>query len=111
MEEYRKKKIEDDFEALSDSYHRNEKSTTGVEDVLQFLLDNFRSNPEKVWWWSYEFVGQHNSKGGFLSHRAPARASDLALHESDLVEDRKIGRLKVYRLREENMDKIIERLK
>lgn len=74
----------------------------GIQKVLQFMLDN----PKKIWWWSYEFVGKVNSKGDFLSHRSPARASDLAIHYPDFVEDRRIGKLSVYRLKTENIEQI-----
>lgn len=84
------------------------KSTTGIREVLQFLLDK---KEEKIWWWSWEFVGKTTSKGGYLSHRAPARASDLALHHTELVEDRHIGRFCVYRLKKENLNKVTEFLK
>lgn len=80
---------------------------TGIRDVLQYMLDHI----EKTWWWSWELNDKVNSKGGFLSHRACARASDLALHHSDLVEDRRVGRFKVYRLKVENWDKINEFLR
>ena len=98
--------VEMEFIQFQERYSLTKKSQTGVESVLQFLLDH----PERIWWWSWEFVGKNNSKGGYLSHRAPARASDLALHEPELVEDRRIGRFKVYRLRRENIDKINNRL-
>ena len=100
-------RIEYDFQKMQLWYSSRKKHGTSCKDVLQFLVDNYK---EKVWWWSWEFVGETNSKGGYLSHRAPARASDLALH-TDLVEDRKIGRFKVYRVKRENRDKVIEYLK
>lgn len=80
---------------------------TGIETVLQFLLDH----PGQIWWWSWELIGKVNSVGGYLSHRALARASDLAIHFPLLVEDRKIGRFAVYRIRIENMEAIKEFLK
>lgn len=89
------------------TWHETHKMTkgkrTGVQKVVQYMLDN-RST---IWFWSYDFVGKVNHKGEFLSHRSPARASDLAIHYPELVEERKIGRLSVYRLRVENMDDII----
>lgn len=95
------------FDLLLKNYHSRKSNATGIQTVLQFLLDH----PEKIWWWSWEFIGQVNSKGGWLSHRAPARASDLALHHSELVEDRKVGRYKVYRLKTENLQKVKEFLR
>lgn len=94
-----------EFSKLQDEYHRKKKTSTGIEAVLWFLIENRK---KKIWWWSYEFIGKTTSKGHWLSHRAPARASDLAINFPELVEDRKIGNLKVYRLRMENKDKIKE---
>lgn len=87
-----------------DKHHLRKTKRSGHQKVLQLMLDR----PSKIWWWSYEFVGKVNSNGDFLSHRAPARASDLAIHYPHLVEDRRIGRLSVYRLKAENMKEIIE---
>lgn len=88
---------------MIDSYHTTKKKSTGIEAVLYFMIEN---RHERIWWWSYELIGKTTTAGHWLSHRAPARASDLARKYSDLVEDKKIGRLKVYRLRLENKDKI-----
>jgi hypothetical protein len=104
---------EKQFEEMRDLYEsrkRTKSDHTGVQKVVQVMYDEYlyrkTNRIEKIWWWSYEFVGRVNSKGDFLSHRAPARASDLAIHFPELVEDRKIGRLSVYRLRVENMEEI-----
>lgn len=96
--------VESEYQALVTWYQTRPKDhgATGLENVLRFLLDH----PEKIWWFSWELIGKTNSKGGWLSHRAPARASDLAIHHSTLVEDRKIGRFSVYRLRTENLSDI-----
>jgi hypothetical protein len=107
----RKRQIEEEFVAMQNKYNLRSKTTTGKQDVLQYLVDRMAENYSRAWYWSWEFVGKNTSKGGYLSHRGPARASDLALHSPELVEDRRIGRFKVYRLREENIDKIIEALK
>ena len=98
----KKQTIEEKFEQMKLQHQLFSKTYTSIEDVLQLMYEN----PEKVWWWSWEFNGKNNKKGGFLSHRACARASDLALHWPNLVEDRRIGRFKVYRMRSENMDRI-----
>ena len=87
-----KEQIEKEFDDLKKISSQRNKKGTSCKDVLQFMVDNYKT---RIWWWSWEFVGRETSKGGFLSHRAPARASDLALH-TDLVEDRKIGRFSVY---------------
>ena len=99
--------IEKAYQEIRDKHRTNNKHGTSCKDVLQFMVDNYK---KRIWWWSWEFVGQTTSKGGYLSHRAPARASDLALH-TDLVEDRKIGRFKVYRVKRENREKVLEYLK
>jgi hypothetical protein len=107
MDEYHKL-IEASYVIKRESKESSQRlmTRTGRETVLKFLYEH----QENIWWWSWEFVGQHTREGDFLSHRAPARASDLALHEPDLVEDRRVGRFKMYRIRLENEDKIIERL-
>jgi hypothetical protein len=84
----------------------SEKNRTGCQGVMQFLMDQ-----DKMWHMSWELIGKKSSKGDWLSHRAPARASDLALHHPDLVEARKIGRYSAYRARLENIEKIYEFLK
>jgi hypothetical protein len=97
--------IETAYQALVDRYEAREKKgtwSTWMQDVVQYLLDH----PGKIWHFSYELIEKTNSKWAFLSHRAPARASDLAIHHADIVEDRKIGRLAVYRLRVENQKEI-----
>ena len=106
MEDYLTKSNVEYARMLS-HYNSTKRKGTSCKDVLQFMVDNHK---EKTWWWSWEFVGKTTSKGGYLSHRAPARASDLALHDPDLVEDRKIGRFKVYRVRRENREKVLQYL-
>src|SRR5690242_11697393 len=89
-------KAEKEFEELQENYYnaeRKRRKMTGCQDVVQLMHDK----PEKIWWASWEFIGRVNSKGDFLSHRAPARASDLAIHNPELVEDRKISRFSYYR--------------
>lgn len=44
----------------------------------------------------------------FLSHRAPARISDLSVKYPSLIEKRSIGRYVAYRIRYENMDKALD---
>lgn len=102
MDDYEIRK-HNELRTMIDSYHATQKKSTGIEAVLYFLIEH---RNERVWWWSYELIGKSTKRGDWLSHRAPARASDLALKYPDLVEDHKIGRLKVYRLRMENKDKI-----
>lgn len=84
---------------------RQDKKSNQLKIVLQYMIDEYAKG--RIWLWSYEFIGKTNSKGAFLSHRAPARASDLAIKYSLLVEDKKIGNLKVYRLKIENKNEIV----
>ena len=96
--------IEREFEIKKNiQTKKSNNKTTGRQDVLQFMYDNLSNN---IWYWSWEFIGKVNSKGNYLSHRAPARASDLALFSPLLVEDRRVKRFKMYRLRLENLELI-----
>lgn len=97
--------VEMEYQRLLLQYQTKEKKWNGstwMQSVVQLMLDH----PSKIWWWSYEIMGKTNSKNEWISHRWPARASDLAIHCPDIVEDRKIGRLSVYRLKTENMKEI-----
>lgn len=94
--------IELAFDKMVEHHNKGKKNSTSIRDVLQFLVDK----TEVIWFWSWEFAGNVTSTGGFLSHRACARASDLAIHHRNLVEDRSIGKYKIYRLRRENMEEI-----
>ena len=97
--------IESEYQRLLQMYnHKGKKESwsTGMQAVVRYMLDH----PSKIWYWSYELIGKTNSKNEFISHRWPARASDLAIHHPDIVEDRKIGRFAVYRLKTENMKEI-----
>lgn len=98
--------IEQSFKQLKAQVLSVNGKGTGCEDVLQYLYEN----QTQIWFMSWEFVGKQIKSGKILSHKAPARASDLAIHESHLVEDRKIGRFKAYRLRLENLNLIQKRL-
>ena len=103
-----KKAIEQAYTELVEQHKNRYKSKTTSEDmVLRLMLDNV----EKIWWWSWEVNHQTNSKSEYISHRGCARLSDLAIYSPQLVEDRQIGRFKVYRLHTENMKLIKARLK
>lgn len=94
------------FKKCEDWYNNRDwkSKQTGVKMVVQAMLDK----PEKIWWWSWEFVGQTTSEGDFLSHRSPARASDVAIYCPEVIEHRAVGRFKVYRLKMENPETIHE---
>lgn len=100
--------IETEFNGLKNWYASSKRKGTSTKDVLRFMVENYKV---KLWWWSWEFVGKTHSRGGYLSHKAPARASDLAIHNPELVEDRKIGRFKVYRVKRENREAVLNYLK
>lgn len=105
---YTTQEIERAFTLLSKEVTARSKGNgTSCDDVLQFLYEH----PEKIWWMSWELIGQVTKDGKFLSHRAPARASDLAIQSPHLVQDRKISRFACYRLRWENMELVQQRLK
>ena len=97
--------IEQKYQELLDIHNGVFEKTNkcrGVEGVLKYMLEN----EDKIWWFAWEFISRTTKDGDFLSHRAPARASDLAKHYPELVEDRKIGRYSVYRMRAENIIQI-----
>ena len=63
-----------EFEMLVNVHNKKlHNKPTSCKDVLQFLYDN---KEKKIWWWSWEFIGKR-IKDAYLSHRAPARASQL----------------------------------
>jgi len=101
-----KEAIESSFGAMvrENEAKKMRSKQTQKKCVLEFFLDY----SEKIWWWPWELIGKTTMSGRYLSHRAPARASDLAIHFPDLVEHRKIGRFKVYRIRLENISLIEE---
>lgn len=104
---YSKAEIDRSFKIISDEVLRRSKGDgTSCDDVLEYLYEH----PEKIWHMSWELIGLTTKSGKYLSHRAPARASDLANFDPLLVEDRKIGRFAAYRIRWENIDLIHKRL-
>jgi hypothetical protein len=74
----RKRQVEMEFEAMQNKYKLRSKTTTGKQDVLQYLVDRMADNYSRAWYWSWEFVGKTTSKGGYLSHRSPAVATSSA---------------------------------
>lgn len=98
--------IEQAFNNLKDMVKSRARGSTSCDDVLRFMYEN----QQQIWFMSWDFINETTKDGSFLSHRAPARASDLAIYDPQLVEDRKIGRYKAYRLRLENVHLIEMRL-
>lgn len=104
MEEFFKE-VEKKFEIIKKDVESHERGSTSKYDVLQYLID---TKEDITWHPSYSFQGNKTSDGGFLSHRACARASDLAIHHKDVVEARSVGTIHVYRLRRENPKAILD---
>jgi hypothetical protein len=99
--------VERELIRMKHEHSLTKRQTTSCKDVLQFLVDNHK---ERIWWWSWELVAKPTSTGGWISHRGPARASDLALHNPELVEHVKVGRFAMYRVRRENREQVINYL-
>ena len=103
---YTPQEIDKAFALLERDIIRTSTKGTGAEDVLLYLYEN----PQIIWHMSWELSGKMTSEGVRLSHRADARASELATHDEHLVERRKIKRFVAYRLRTENVHLIKARL-
>jgi len=93
------RRVEDDFLRMKRtvSHCHKKGKLTDAQAVLLYM-----SERQVVWYWSWELVGKSTYRGNHLSHRAPARASDLSIHRPELVECRKVGRFACYRARKEN---------
>ena len=98
MEDYLNE-VNKNFEIVKKDVEAHERGSTSKYDVLQYLID---TKEIITWHPSYSFQGNTTSTGGFLSHRACARASDLKTFHPDVVEARSVGTIHVYRLRREN---------
>lgn len=100
---YTQSQIESSFEEMKASFNkRSNNQYTWIQNAVRLMLDY----DYKIWWWSWELNNRTNSLGEYISYKWCTRASDLAIHHPDLVEDRKIWRFSIYRLRTENMDLI-----
>ena len=100
--------VEAAYKSLVEQHEQQAKrKPCGKVQVLKFMIER----PNRIWWYSWQLIGGSTSDGEYLSHRAPARASDLANKYPELVEDRKIGRFSVYRLRTENLGQVQEFIK
>lgn len=76
-------------------YYKNHKR--GKKPQTQKVYEYLQENPTKIWWWAWEVIGKKNKSGDFLSHRAPARLTDL-VNDGKCVSER-IGEYTVYRLK------------
>lgn len=77
------------------------RSISGDIENIRIVMEN---NPNKIWWFAHEFMGNHDIKGNkfFIGYECSARLSQLA-QNTDLIESRRIGRFKVRRYRFENI--------
>ena len=57
------------------------------------------ANKKKIWWFAHELIGEFNIGGDriFIGYKAPARLYDLWV--DGLLDNRKCGRFKVWRLK------------
>ena len=92
------------WQMVVDKAERRKTTPCTKSMALQYLVDRI----EDVWVASYEFDGKRLNDGRLLSHRACARASDLAIYHPELVECRKVKRIAYYRLRTENLSQVIK---
>lgn len=70
------------------------KDPTDKEKVLRYLIN------EGNWLYSYDFIGQ--KPGVFLSHRGPARISELATKYPELIQTDQSEKTYKYRFRFDN---------
>lgn len=91
--------IESSFDKLVINSHVKS-NTTDIENIKSIM----ENNPDKIWWFPYEFMGGHTIKGNtfFIGYECSARLSELS-RNTDLIESRRIGRFKVRRYRFENI--------
>ena len=104
-------RVEDDFEqavAHAELRARRDKNKKKGKTDAQNVLQMMSERNHRIWWWSWELIGQTTHANDYLSHRAPARASDLVKHQPLLIECRKVGRFACYRVRRENMRLVTE---
>ena len=68
------------------------KKLTNHQKVLRILIGN-----HKEWYFTYDFVGEQF--GTFMSHRGPARVSELSKQYPCMIDTDKEGRTFKYRFR------------
>lgn len=90
-----KQQIEDEYNNLLNKYKKTYKRSkkTQKECVLQYLQEH----PNKIWFFAWEVVNKKTKSGDFLSHRAPARLTDLV--DDGICVSRVLGDYTVYRLK------------
>lgn len=64
---------------------------------------NHMLKSDKHWHYASEFVG--DTKGGWLSYKGAARIQEVSKLYPDLVEEQKVGRFSVFRLKTRKIPK------
>lgn len=105
LDMHTQEQIENAYQGMVERYkNRKMRKATWMQSVAQLLLDH----QSQIWWFAWEILWKNTSTWGWVSHRWPARASDLAIKHPNILEDRKVWIFKVYRLRLENLKEINE---
>lgn len=89
--------VESQWRWIEENISRRKSTVCTKVMVLKYLLET-----KTIWIPSWYFQNKKLSTGELLSHRACARASDLAINHPEIVECRKLGRYAFYRVRREN---------
>ncbi len=92
-----KKQIEEDYNLCYRWYNEIDNKRNIDKTQKQAVLEFLQEHPSKIWWFAWEVVNKTNRSGDFLSHRAPARLTDLA--DEGILEKRDLGKYVVYRLK------------
>jgi hypothetical protein len=90
-------KIEKEYNKLYRWYNETENKKNTDKTQKQAVLEYLEENRSKIWWFAFDVVNKTNKSGDFLSHRAPARLTDLA-NEGTLISE-PLGKYVVYRLK------------
>lgn len=97
MKIYRtQKEVEIEFKKKLVWYSKQPRHLDREVTQKDILLQYLREHPEKIWWFAWEVVNKKTKDGKFLSHRAPARLTDLVIDKK--CESREVGVYTVYRL-------------
>ena len=77
----------------------NMRKISDQQKVLRVLIKGNR------WFHSYELIGDYD--GTFLSHRGPARISELSTKHSEMIETDRTEKTYKYRFRSENISEML----
>jgi hypothetical protein len=94
---YTQQQIDGAYDSMLRHYESklgNERKYTECEKIVMVM----QSNPNYIWWYPYELIGDFSVKGEdlFIGYKAPARLYDL--EQKGIVEGRELGKYKVWRL-------------